>query len=321
MQPASDDRWDCIVCGSCTVDIIVRPISLHTPIGSSQLHRTEPIVATTGGLVSNSGAALARLGMRTLAFSQVGDDPWGEIIRKRYQSLGVDATGVATNPDHPSSVTVVMVDSDGERSFAHSQGAPKTMDVAYYRQQLSLFAQSRVMLLGYYSLLPQLEHDLPELLQEIRSTGCLTALDAAGQGGSMSPLDRILPQLDFYVPSRNEAEAQTGERDPERMIRRFRDCGAAGVVGVKLGSEGALLADASGQLHPIAPIAPPAPIVDTTGAGDAFYAGLLAGQLLGWSLERSGQLAAAVGAWCTTGAGASAALPTLEQAMALLEGR
>ena len=33
MQPASDDRWDCIVCGSCTVDIIVRPISLHTPIG------------------------------------------------------------------------------------------------------------------------------------------------------------------------------------------------------------------------------------------------------------------------------------------------
>ena len=83
-----------------------------------------------------------------------------------------------------------------------------------------------MMLIGYYSLMPNLDPDLPETLAAIRQTGCRTAMDTAGDGGTMRPLDRILPHLDVYVPSHDEATHQTGETDPRKIIDVYRRCGA-----------------------------------------------------------------------------------------------
>lgn len=299
---------DCVVCGSCTVDILVRPFSLTEPIGFDKLHATEPIEATTGGIVSNSGTALARLGARVAAFSCVGDDEWSSIIRRKYQSEGIDTSRLLQLPGTPSSVTVVFVDGQAERSFAHSQGAPKRMDRRMYLEQLDFFAACRFLLIGYYSLMPQLESDLPEILAAVRETGCRTALDTAGDGGGMQPLDRILPHLDLYVPSHVEARHQTGLSDPRRIIAAYRDCGAARLVGVKLGARGALLSPAPGEFVEIPPVRPPGPIIDGTGAGDAFYAGLIVGLLRGMPVHDAGRLGAAAGACCVTGLGASSGL-------------
>jgi sugar/nucleoside kinase (ribokinase family) len=63
--PDSKERdFDCVVCGSCVVDVVVRPVDLSAPIGVGKLVRSEPLVLTTGGIVSNAGITLARLGMR-----------------------------------------------------------------------------------------------------------------------------------------------------------------------------------------------------------------------------------------------------------------
>ena len=80
---------------------------------------------------------------------------------------------------------------------------------------------------------------------------------------------------------------------PARPIRRqsstpIGQCGAPGLLGVKLGSEGALLSPRAGQYERIAQVAAPGPVVDTTGAGDCFYAGLLTGLLRGMS-DRGGR--------------------------------
>lgn len=311
-------RFDCVVCGSCTVDVVVRPFPINEAIGHCKLLSVDPIQATTGGIVSNSGTAFARLGTKVAAFSCVGNDQWSTIIRGKYQSEGIETSRLLTSDQSPSSVTIVFVDETGERSFAHSQGAPKQMDRQLYLDHLDLFADSRMMLIGYYSLMPNLEEDLPEVLAAIRSTGCQTAMDAAGAGGTMQPLDRILPHLDFYVPSLVEATSQTGESDPEAIIRTLRAAGGDGLLGVKLGADGALLSPAPGELLHIPAIEPPAPIVDTTGAGDAFYAGLLTGLLRGMSIEAAGRLAAATGACCITGVGASEGLRNFEETIALL---
>ena len=310
---------DCIVCGSCTVDVLVRPFPLDQPIGPGQLVRMEPIQATTGGIVSNSGTAMSRLGMRTAALTYVGDDDWGRIVRRRYKAEEIDTTHLLSHPWAPTSTTIVLVDPSGERSFAHSQGAPKQISRELFEESLNLFARSRMMLLGYYSLLPKLEDDLAEVLCMIRETGCRTAMDAAGDGGGMQPLDRILPHLDVYVPSFAEASHQTGQTEPERIIQAFRDAGATGLVGVKLGSHGALLSPQAGLCVGVAPVDPPGLVVDTTGAGDAFYAGLLCGLVRGMSTEQAGRLAAAAGACCVTGLGASAAMRSFEETVQLAE--
>jgi sugar/nucleoside kinase (ribokinase family) len=304
---------DCVLCGSCVVDILVRPVPLESAIGGGRLFEVDPIQITTGGIVSNAGIAMARLGMRVAAFSYVGNDHWASIIRSQYQAEGIDAACLLTHPTEATSTTAALIDQHGERSFGHCVGAPRSMDRRVFLDHLDLFGRSRMTLIGYYSLMPNLERDLVEVLAAIRQAGCQAALDAAGQGGTMQPLEQLLPHLDVYVPSRAEAMHQTGQSDPVRIIETYRGCGAPGLVGVKLGAEGALLSPRAGQLVEISPVPPPGPLVDTTGAGDCFYAGLITGLLRGMSPEHAGRLAAATGACCVTGLGASAGLLGLEQ--------
>jgi fructokinase len=85
------------------------------------------------------------------------------------------------------------------------------------------------------------------------------------------------------------------------------------LLGVKLGSEGALLSPAAGQYIKIPVVPAPGAVVDTTGAGDSYYAGLLTGLLRGMPAEQAGRLAAATGACCVTGYGATAGLRDLAQ--------
>ena len=159
--------------------------------------------------------------------------------------------------------------------------------------------------LGYYSLMPNLENDLPEVFRAIRQQGCKTALDAAGTGGTMHPLDRILPEVDVYVPSYDEAVHQTGLEDPWRIIDVYRQCGAPGIVGVKLGKKGVLLSPASKQYIEIPISTPPGDVVDTTGAGDSFFAGLLGGLIKGLPVEQAGRIGTAAAACCVTTLGGS----------------
>jgi sugar/nucleoside kinase (ribokinase family) len=300
--------FDCVLCGSCVADLLVRPVPLEVPIGGGKLLLTQPIEITTGGIVSNSGIAMARLGMKTAAFTYVGNDDWAGLIRRRLEKEGVDCSRLATHPTGATSASAVLIDPSGERSFAHCVGAPKLMDRKLFFENLDLFARSRMMLIGYYSLMPNLERDLPEVLAAIRNTGCQTALDAAGDGGTMQPLDRILPHVDVYVPSYDEGLHQTGQKDPQKIIDAYRACGAPGLLGIKLGSKGAMLSPAAGQYISITTVSPPGPVVDTTGAGDCFFAGLLTGLLKGFDAEHSGRLAAATGACCVTGYGATAGI-------------
>ena len=160
--------------------------------------------------------------------------------------------------------------------------------------------------------MPDLDDELAEVLQQVRSTGCRTAMDAAGGGGAMQPLDRILPHLDIYIPSHEEAVAQTGLSDPLRILESYRQHGCVGLLGVKLGEQGAVLSPTQGQWVDVDPVAPPGPIVDTTGAGDCFYAGLIAGLARGLTVREAGQLGAAAGAWSVTQVGAVAGIRDYE---------
>lgn len=303
-----DKTIDCVVVGSCVVDVLARPVPLDVPIGRGKLVECEPLGLMTGGIVSNAGITMARLGLRVAALTYVGDDVWGDVVRSRYAAEGIDTSAVVVNPERATSTSAVLIDTGGERSFAHYGGAPRLLDRQALLGRLELFARSRAMLIGYYPLMNRLLDDLPEVLSAIRETGCRTALDAAGDGGTMDPLAKILPHVDFYVPSLDEARHQTGRDDPQAIIETYRDAGATGCVGVKLGARGALVSPSAGQLIEIPPVTPPGEVVDTTGAGDCFYGGLLTGVLRGLDVGQAGRLAAAAGACCVTGLGATAAL-------------
>ena len=216
--------FDCIVCGSCVVDVLVRPVDFETPIGGGRLIRSEPLVLTTGGIVSNSGITLARLGMRGGAFTYVGDDPWAEVIRAALRRRRDRRCGLVTHPTDATSTTAVLIDPSGERSFVHCVGAPQLLDRAAFLRPSRFVPPQPGDAAG---LLPAAaESDRRSCRRcspRFAKIGCLTALDAAGDGGELAPLAPVLPHLDLYVPSLAEAHHQTGEEDPQKIIAAYRE--------------------------------------------------------------------------------------------------
>jgi sugar/nucleoside kinase (ribokinase family) len=308
---------DCLICGTCVADILVRPVGLNEPIGGGRLLHVDPIEVVTGGIVCNTGVGLARLGGSVAAASLVGRDPWADVIRSRLTAEGIDTAPLIAHDTLGTSTTAVLIDPGGERSFAHHVGAPSAINLAFIERLAGYLARSHWALFGYLGLLPGLEADLGPAMAAAKQAGCLVALETGGSGGTLAQLAPALPHVDLYVPSLDEAVHQTGLADPSAIIACYRDHGATGIVGVKLGTKGALLTPPTGAAAPhreimVPCVTPPGPVVDTTGAGDAFLAGLLAGLLREMPLADAGLVAAANAACCVTGYGATAALRSFD---------
>ena len=88
---------------------------------------------------------------------------------------------------------------------------------------------------------------------------------------------------------------------------------------MKLGTRGTLLSPAAGEFLEIPCVPAPGPVADTTGAGDAFLAGLLTGLLRGLEIRPAGMLGAATAACCVTGIGATAGLRGYAETLALAQ--
>ncbi|MDA1016450.1 MAG: carbohydrate kinase family protein [Planctomycetota bacterium] len=305
--------YDCLVCGEVCVDLPIRSIDRHTPLADMDTVRVDPILPGSGGIVSNSGMAFARLGLRAAAFACVGDDIWADVLLKRFEAEGLDTSPMLRLPHETTSATAVLIGDDGEHTFAYHAGASRRFDRAVVESRHDLFEQAEFALFGYYALMPQLEQDLPAVLQEIRQLGCRTAMDSAGGGGGIEPLDRILPELDVYVPSFKEGHSQTALNDPRAMIEAYRRYAPDALLGIKLGDRGALLSPSDGEWIEIPPVDPPGSVTDTTGAGDCFYAGLIAGLVRGFSPADAGRIAAAAGACSVTKIGAIEGLRSFDE--------
>ncbi|MFZ4636877.1 MAG: carbohydrate kinase family protein [Pirellulales bacterium] len=311
---------DCIVCGTCVADVLVRPVPLERPVGGGRLFHVDPIEVTTGGIVCNTGVALRRLGAVVETAAVVGDDLWAGEIRARLAAAGVGVAGLESRAGAATSTTAVLIDSSGERSFAHHVGACALFDVAFLRRNAPLFARCRYAVLGYVGLLPALEPALAEAVDVLRRAGCRVVLETGGSGGSFDHVKAALPGIDVFVPSLDEARHHTGCHEPREIIACYRRHGAAGIVGVKCGSQGSVLSPSAGDVIDIPCARAPGPVVDTTGAGDSFLAGLVIGLLRGMPVAEAGRLGAATAACCVTQAGATAGLRDLGETMAVMAG-
>jgi len=241
------------------------------------------------------------------------------VVRSRLTAEGIDTAAIEPHATLATSTTAVLIDPSGERSFAHHVGAPQAIDLAFIQRQAALFGKSRMALVGYCGLLPALEPALADAVATIRATGCRVAVETGGSGGTLEQLAPALPHVDIYVPSLDEAIHQTGLSSPKEIIACYRQHGAGGIVGVKLGTQGTLLSPAAGELLEIPCVTAPGPVVDTTGAGDSFLAGLLTGILRGMHVREAGLLGAATAACCVTGLGATAGLRSFDETLRLAE--
>jgi sugar/nucleoside kinase (ribokinase family) len=303
---------DVVCLGILVADVVARPVDAVPATGTLGL--VDSVVLRGGGCALNTSSALAQLGLRAAAIGKVGADAFGDFIVALLRERGVDGTGVIRDPGVPTSASVALVDSSGERTFLHTPGANDAIHAGEIGEEV--FAGRALHLAGALVLGRLDGEPSAVILAEARRRGLHTSLDTVfDASGRWDRVLAALPHCDLVTPGRAEAEAISGESDPADAARRLRDLGA-GVAAVTLGADGCHVAsdDFDGQVPGVALDA-----VDGTGAGDAFAAGFLYGRLAGWATETCARFANAAGALATTAVGAFEGVGDLDRTLALAE--
>jgi sugar/nucleoside kinase (ribokinase family) len=311
--------YDVIVCGNLVADIIGRPVNLAEDLRLGSLTFVDEIRLFTGGLGCNLAIDLAKLGFKVGIIGRVGDDRWKDLFFSTLEHEGVDREGIVIDRHHPSSATMVCVDKSGERTFFHVVGAHGYLNADDILRRLDIIRKARMIAIGYYSMMPSLEPNLPDVLKTIKKeTNAKILIDTAGSvGPQLEDLSRSFQYLDFFIPSLEEARVLTGCTEPSNMVSVFRARGATGFLGVKLGELGCYIT--SGNESVTVPAFKVQNVVDTTGAGDAFLSGMIAGWLKGMDLKRTAEFANMVGACCVQAMGASTGVRSYEETLKRIE--
>jgi sugar/nucleoside kinase (ribokinase family) len=246
---------------------------------------------------------------------KVGDDPLGDFVLGLLHERGIGVDGVLRDSEAPTSATVALVDSRGERTFLHLPGANGALRAE--ELDAALLFSGRALHVAGSLVMPGLDGEpTARILREARARGLLTSLDtvfdATGRWERVLP---SLPFLDLFTPGLREAQALTGEDEP-RVIAAWLRARGVRELALTMGADGCYAAGEGfeGFLGPV-----PVEAVDGTGAGDAFAAGLVCGKLAGWPFERAARLANAVGALATTAVGATEGVLGVDETLALVE--
>lgn len=305
-----------IVClGIIVADVIARPVDAYPQRGELSLCRE--MRPSIGGCAANTGIGLQKLGVPTAIIGKVGRDGFGDLVRDILQSHGVETKGMVTDEKTATSATMVMIASDGERSFIHYTGANAEFidaDVNW-----DIVRGAKLLHVAGHFVMPKFDGvPCAETLKRARQMGLKTALDTVwdASGAWMEKLQPVLPYIDYFVPSFHEArQCFPNLHTPQDVARAFQDEGV-GVVALKMGEAGSYVRNGNEEwLLPAYEVQS----VDATGAGDAFAAGFLAGVVRGYDLEICGRLGNAVGACCVTQVGTVAGIRSLDETLKFIE--
>jgi ribokinase len=264
-----------VVLGDVMVDVVAHLDGAIAP-GSDAPAR---IAFHGGGSAANVAAWLAATGTRPALVARVGEDERGRSAAAELLAAGVDAR-LTADPDRPTGTCVVLVAPGGERTMVPDAGAGDRLAAGDLPDEL--LAPGRHLHVAGYSLLrPGSRSAARSAIERARARRMTVSVDPSSAALLSPAFLELARGADLLLPNVAEATALTGAADPARAARRI----AASVteVVVKLGELGALWTDGHKTRRVDAAVG--AAPIDTTGAGDAFAAGLLAARLDGASPE------------------------------------
>jgi sugar/nucleoside kinase (ribokinase family) len=304
---------DLVVVGDGNPDVLVLGDDV-TPSFGQQEKLVDGIWMVVGGSAAITAVAAARLGLSVELVAAVGADPAGDFMLGQLAREGVGTAAVAVRDGVPTGMTVAL-SRGADRAILTALGAMDSLTAADI--PASMFARARhVHVSSYFLLADALGPGLADLFAAARATGATTSLDTNWDPAERWRDERLsaaIAQADLLLPNEAEALALSGAASVPAAASALTALGPR--VAVKLGARGVLVAADSAEPHRVS--LPPVAPVDTTGAGDCFNAGLLAGLLRGLPLPRAAALGCATGALSTGALGGTAGAPDLQKAMEL----
>ena len=307
---------DVVCVGILVADILITPIDRIPEPG--QLASADKIFLSGGGHAHNTSVGLGRLGAKVGVVGKIGDDPFGRFLVQDLKKERVDTSQIKVSTEYETSKTIIILTHGKDRRFIYAAGAnadfgAEDIDYEYVKQ-------AKVLYVGGYGVLPRLDEDsLVRILRFAKENHITTVLDVVIPHTESHWIDECreaLKYTDFFLPNNDEAKIITGETEPEAQAQRLLEHNPALTVIITLGGNGSLLRTkdkivraSSYEIE----------VVDGTGGGDAFSAGLIFGLTNGWNLDKTLRLASAMGASAVTKIGTTPGVFTKKEATAFIE--
>jgi sugar/nucleoside kinase (ribokinase family) len=299
-----------ILCiGDMVADIFSSPLAKLPEPG--ELGLTDEIAVYPGGNALNTAIALRRMGEQVAIAGSVGDDALGSLLLNQLQSLGLDVRGVRREPQGQTASTFILRMQGEDRRFIHALGVAAEFNGEHVA--IDLLPDNGIVLIGGYLKLGAWNDEaLANLLYQARQRNCRIVFNvciAQGSGVDPSRCLRLLEHVDVFVPNEDEARIITGQTTLASQAKALRRAGARTVV-ITRGQQG-LYADDGVQTVEMGVFS--VPMVDPSGCGDCFTAGLVAAQGRDWDMVRILTFASAVGALGATALGCTNGVPNFAE--------
>jgi ribokinase len=267
-----------------------------------------------GGKGSNQAVAAARLGADVSFITRLGKDPFADMAMRTWADAGVKPATIATPESYTGAAYIFVEEGTGRNAIIVAPGAASLISPADIDANVELIRSASVFV-------TQLEQPLDAAIRALeiaRAAGVTTILNPAPAAALPDSIYRL---CDYVTPNETEAEGITGVAvSSVEDARKAADALLAKGVGaaiITLGEKGALLHTAkSSELVAAYEVGP---VVETTGAGDAFNGGLAVGLSRGFAPVDAVRFGCAVAGISVTRAGTAPSMPTLAEAMAVYE--
>jgi len=294
-------RWETVTVGEIYVDHVFSGLKTWPDPGQEVF--TREYLHELGGGAAITACGLALLGRKTAVFGVIGEVE-AEWIEERLRSFDVETSGLKRVPAASSGVTV-SISVMNERTFFSYAGTNELL--SGYLLSPGVVEQLTQAAHVHFAV-PLERHVAEHILPVLKAAGCTVSLDVGWQPEWYLKAENLdtCRDIDYFLPNQKEAQYLTGLRHPEEVLAGLEELGFTHVV-VKLGPEGAAIHE-DGRMLQVQP--PDVAVVDTTGAGDAFDAGLIDAVLDNADALEMLRRASVCGALSTRTAGALMGLAT-----------
>lgn len=300
-------------------------VDLYANEAGASFSDPQTFTKSIGGTATNVAIAAARLGHRTAVFTKVGDDPFGEYVRRKLEQFGVDTRFVTTHPSMPTPLAFASMNPPADPQllmYRYPIGPDQTVQASEIDRGLVVDVPILWLTGAWFSNGPARDTCWDLLSIRNRKPHVVFDLDYRANfwsspeeaGADISP---VLDHVTVAVGNRAECEVAVGSGDPPVAARRLLDRGVELAI-VKMGGDGVMVATSHGTT-----VVPPhfVEVVCGLGAGDAFGGMLVHGLLSGWEPVRIVEYCNVAGAIVASRLLCSDAMPTLTEVSDALEDR
>ena len=264
-------KFDIVALGECLIDFTPAGIS---PAGMLLFERNP------GGAPANMLVCAANLGRQVAFVGKVGTDMQGKFLGETLCSAGVDTSGLIMTDDCFTTLAFVTVDERGERSFAFARKPGADTQLTVEELDMDMLKNAGIFHIGSLSMTDEPARTTTvTAIKAAKAAGALISYDPnyrpllwASREAAQEQIRSLLPYVDVVKISDDECEITTGHADVREAARYLKEQGVSCAV-ITLGAKGAFISAERGERMVAGYQAEQ--VMDTTGAGDAFWGAFL----------------------------------------------